>query len=91
MIRLCGVVEIDIFCAPNRNFPSTIPALTTSFRNTCGPIYPWRNIHVSLKNTALRYVVSYFLGKYPYENFSQFMLWGVHRVMLQLWKKPSPI
>jgi hypothetical protein len=49
MIWLCGIVEINILCAPNRNFLCTIPALTTSFRKMCGPRYPWRNSHVSLK------------------------------------------
>jgi hypothetical protein len=49
MIWLCGIVEIDIFSALNHNFPCTIPALTTSFRKTCGQRYPWRNSHVSLK------------------------------------------
>jgi hypothetical protein len=49
MIWLCGIVEIDIFCAPNLNFLCTIPALTTLFWNMCGPRYPWRNSQVSLK------------------------------------------
>jgi hypothetical protein len=28
-----------------------------------------------------------FLEKFPLENFSRFGLWGVCRVILQLWKK----
>jgi hypothetical protein len=72
MIWLCGIVEIKIFCTRNRNFNCTIPALTTPVRSTCGPRHPWRNFHVSLKeNTALWYVVSYLLEKYPYETFSR--------------------
>jgi hypothetical protein len=43
------------------------------------------------KNTSLRYVVSYFLEKYPLGKFSRFGLWGVCRVILQLWKKPNLI
>jgi hypothetical protein len=66
MIWLCGIVEIDSFWTPNRKFNCTIPAQTTLVRNTCGPRYHWQNFHASLKeNTALRYVVSYFLEKYP--------------------------
>jgi hypothetical protein len=26
MIWLCGIIEMDIFCSPNRNFLCTIPA-----------------------------------------------------------------
>jgi hypothetical protein len=64
---LCGIVEIDIFCTPNRNFTCTIPAPTTPVWNTCGPRYPWRNFHVSLKEKTLHYGMwlVIFLEKYP--------------------------
>jgi hypothetical protein len=91
MIRLCGIVDIDIFCATNRNFPCTLPALTTSFTNTCGPRYPWRNCHVSLKeNTALRYVVSHFLEKYPRNFFLTIQVMGSVSCNQQPWKKTWP-
>jgi hypothetical protein len=70
MIWLCGIVDIDIFCAPNRNFLCTIPALTTSFRKPCRPRLPWRNFTFrQKKNTILWYVVSYFFKKIPIGKF----------------------
>jgi hypothetical protein len=70
MIWLSGIVEIDIFCSPNRNFLCTTPAQKTSFRKTCRLRYPWQNFTFrEKKNTASRYVVSYFLKKYPYDFF----------------------
>jgi hypothetical protein len=92
MIWLCGIVEIDIFCTQKCDFLCTIPALTTLVRNMCGLRYPWRNFHVSLKEKhCITVCGSYFSEKYPYEKFSQYMLWGVHRVILKLWNKSSPI
>jgi hypothetical protein len=61
----------------------------------CGQRYPYilggTFMSRYKKNTTLRYDVSYFSEKYPYENFSQYMLWGVRHVILQLWKKSRPI
>jgi hypothetical protein len=77
MIWLCGIVEIDIFCAANCNFSCTIPALIMSFWRTCGQRYPWLEFHVLLKeNTTLRYVVSYFLEKIFIRNFFMSQVMG---------------
>jgi hypothetical protein len=58
----------------------------------CGPRYPWWDFHVSLKERQYITVCGLFFSeKYPYENFSQYMSWGVRRVILQLWKKSSLI